>query len=152
VKDPVLTARERGAAPEETARQRRESNRAAGFVLEDPDVLCAMEAGGLGVFVPAKIGKSGLEQSVLSLARLGKLRRAADGILRDTALKLQNGAFPASPLRSALRTPCGHCDFQAVCGHEPGRGERWERGLRFGDAVRILDERYPDPGSEIPQI
>jgi len=109
-------------------------------VLEDADVLLAMEEGGLGLYLPAKMGKNGPEQGVLSLARLGKLRRAADDILAGMAVRMQGGAISAVPLRNAMFSPCGSCEYQAVCGHEPGSPEKMEAEMKFEDAVKLLDQ------------
>jgi ATP-dependent helicase/nuclease subunit B len=138
-RDPILAAGPRGVPPEEIERQKQAKSRAAGFVLEDADVLLAMEEGGLGLYLPAKLGKSGPEQGVLSLARLGKLKRAADGVLADMAGRMRCGEIPAVPLRNALFNPCGSCEYQAVCGHEPGGPEKMETEMKFEDAVKLLD-------------
>ena len=141
-RDPVLAAQSRDMPPEEIERQKQVKSRAAGFVLEDADVLLAMEEGGLGLYLPAKLGKNGPEQGVLSLARLGKLKRAADGVLADMAGRMRGGEIPAVPLRSAMFSPCGSCEYQAVCGHEPGGPEKIEAEMKFEDAVKRLDEEY----------
>ena len=69
VSDKVLAVKDRRQSQEEITEEKHKQARAAGFVLEDDDVLCAMEEGGLGLYLPAKLGKPG---NVLSLARLGK--------------------------------------------------------------------------------
>jgi len=143
-RDPVLAAQSRDTPAEEIERQKQAKSRAAGFVLEDTDVLLAMEEGGLGLYLPAKMGKNGPERNVLSLARLGKLKRAADGVLADMAGHMRGGAIPAVPLRNAMHTPCGSCEYQAVCGHEPGMPERMEAEMKFEDAVKLLDQYRED--------
>ena len=147
-RDPVLAAQARDMPPEEVERQKQARSRAAGFVLEDAGVLLAMEEGGLGLYIPAKMGRAGPEQGVLSLARLGKLKRAADDVLADMAGRQRRGEIPAAPLRSAMFSPCGTCEYQAVCGHEPGGPERMETEMKFEDAVKRLDEY----GEEYPTI
>ena len=141
-RDPVPSAQSRDMPAEEIERQKQAGARAAGFVLEDEDVLLAMEEGGLGLYLPAKMGKGGPEKNVLSLAQLGQLKRAADGVLADMAGRMRGGEVPAVPLRSAQYTPCGNCEYQAVCGHEPGMPERFERNMKFEEAVQVLEERY----------
>jgi len=138
-RDPVLAAGARDMPPGEIERQKQARSRAAGFVLEDADVLLAMEEGGLGLYLPAKLGKNGPERNVLSLAQLGKLKRAADGVLAGMAGRQRGGEIPAIPLRNAMYTPCGNCEYQAVCGHEPGSPEKMETEMKFEDAVKLLD-------------
>jgi len=141
-RDPVLTAQARDMPPEEVERQKQARSRAAGFVLEDADVLLAMEEGGLGLYLPAKLGKGGPEKNVLSLVQLGQLKRAADDVLADMTGRMRGGEIPAVPLRSALYSPCGSCEYQAVCGHEPGMAEKLENEMGFDEAVQVLEERY----------
>ena len=138
-RDPVLSAPSRDMTPEAAARAKQEQGRAAGFVLEDADVLLAMEAGGPGLYLPAKLGKNGPERNVLSLAQLGKLRRAADDVLADMAGRMRGGDIPAVPLRGAKSTPCGNCEYRAACGHEPGMRENFESNMSFDEAVERLD-------------
>jgi len=146
-RDPVLAAQARDMPPEEIERQKQAKGRAAGFVLEDADVLLAMERGGLGLYLPAKLGKNGPERNVLSLARLGKLKRAADGVLADMAGHMRGGDIPAVPLRGGQFTPCDTCEYQAVCGHEPGGPEKIEAEMKFEDAVKLLDQYGEDDQS-----
>jgi ATP-dependent helicase/nuclease subunit B len=141
-RDPVLAAQPRDMPPGEIERQKQAKTRADGFILEDADVLLAMEEGGLGLYLPAKMGKGGPEKNVLSLAQLGKLKRAADGVLAGMAGHMRGGDIPAAPLRSATYTPCGSCEYQAGCGHEPGMREKFESEMGFGEAVEALEERY----------
>jgi ATP-dependent helicase/nuclease subunit B len=142
-KDPVLAVGVRAQTPEEIAREKQDAARAEGFVLEDADVLCAMEEGGAGIFLPAKCGGDGaLENHVLSLERLGKLRRAVEDVLAQEVLALRAGTIPAAPLRSQTFSPCAWCDYQTVCGHEPGGAVRWETKMCFEEAVKRLDELY----------
>jgi ATP-dependent helicase/nuclease subunit B len=143
-RDPVLAAQARDMPPGEIERHKRARARAAGFVLDDADVLLAMEEGGLGLYLPAKMGRGGPEQGVLSLARLGKLKRAADGALADIAGRMRGGEIPAMPLRGAAHTPCGTCEYQAACGHEPGGPEKMEAEMKFEDAVKRLDDYGED--------
>lgn len=138
-RDPVLSSLAREMPPEEIERQKQEKTRADGFILEDADVLLAMEEGGAGLYLPARLGKGGPERNVLSLAQLGKLRRAADGVLAEMAGRMRGGEIPAVPLRSATHTPCDYCEYQAVCGHEPGMRERFGNEMKFEEAVEALE-------------
>jgi ATP-dependent helicase/nuclease subunit B len=138
--DAVLTVDNRYAPLEAIAKEQQSKARANGFILEDTDVLLAMEEGGAGLFLPAKLdSKNTLKQHVLSLARLGKLRQAAQDILAQQALALRAGSIPALPLRNGEHTPCGFCDYRAICGHEPGQAEKNASKLSFEQAVTLLD-------------
>jgi len=138
-RDPVLSGQSRDMPPGEVERQKQARTRADGFILEDADVLLAMEAGGPGLYLPAKMGKHGPERNVLSLAQMGKLRHAADGVLAEMAGKMRGGAIPAVPLRGEKSSPCDNCEYQAVCGHEPGMAKKFEGDMKFEEAVERLE-------------
>jgi len=140
--DKVITVKDRRQSQEEITKEKHAQARAAGFVLEDDDVLCAMEEGGLGLYLPAKLGKPG---NMLSLARLGKLRRAADEILAEEVVALQAGEIPALPLYRKKDSggisggPCEYCDYLAVCGREPGHAVKPRQELDFKTALERID-------------
>ena len=142
VSDKVLAVKDRRQSQEEITKDKHAQARAAGFVLEDDDVLCAMEEGGLGLYLPAKLGKT---SHMLSLARLGKLRRAADEILAEEVAALQAGKIPALPLYSRKNSggisggPCEYCDYLAVCGREPGHAVKFKQELDDKAALERID-------------
>ncbi|MDR0531729.1 MAG: exodeoxyribonuclease V subunit gamma [Oscillospiraceae bacterium] len=139
--DKVAAIKDRRCAEAELAKEKQSNARAAGFVLEDEEVLLAMEEGGLGLFLPAKLGGT---KNMLSLARLGKLRRAADRIFAEEAEALRAGNIAALPLfpkkGSQAKTPCDYCDYQAVCGREPEQPAKYAGGLSFDEALALIDE------------
>ena len=140
--DRVLSIKDRRLSQDEIAKEKQKQARAAGFVLEDDDVLCAMEEGGAGLFLPAKLGKPG---NLLSLARLGRLQKAADEILTEEIMSLQAGRIPALPLYRRKESagisggPCEFCDYLAVCGREPGHAVKFRQELSFKEAIERID-------------
>jgi len=142
VSDKVLAVKDRRLSNEEIAIEKQKQARAAGFVLEDDDVLCAMEESGAGLFLPAKLGRAG---NLLSLAQLGRLRKAADKILAEEVTALRAGEIPALPLYrkkdsiNLAKGPCEYCDFLAVCGREPGHAVKIRQELSFKEALGRID-------------
>ncbi len=92
-----------------------------GLLLDEPSVLQAMEWDMEGVFIPAKLTKSGkfdARSSVASLKRLGLLKRKIEKILAEMVKTLHSGDVAALPAVS--EDPCRFCDYRTVCRHENG--------------------------------
>jgi ATP-dependent helicase/nuclease subunit B len=106
--------------------------RRSGLILNDPNVLDAMEHVPLGsdarflpVRVSAKTGKI-TSDSLASAVQLGKLQKHIHRILRDIAREIGGGCIAADPwFRDEKRTACRFCDYASACHFEDGRrGER----------------------------
>ena len=107
-----------------------------GLLLNDDQVLQAMEPGVKGVFIPAEYKAHNTiydaHSSVATLAQLGKLGRRAKDLLLDMAQSLRAGDVDACPYTTA---PCAYCDYAAVCGHE---ADDRLREPRFDSADAVL--------------
>ncbi|MPM56193.1 ATP-dependent helicase/deoxyribonuclease subunit B [bioreactor metagenome] len=106
-----------------------------GLLLDDPEVLAAMERQGesrprfLPLKVSAKTGAIGGD-SLVSTERLGRLGRHIDGVLREICGEIAGGKITADPFwRSPQKNACLWCEYKAACHFEEGR---------FGDCRRYL--------------
>ncbi len=126
--------------------------RRKGLVLDDPDVLAAMEHPGeegirfLPVRVSAKTGAISGE-ALVSAARLGKLERHTNRILKAVSAEIAAGKITADPFwRGPERNACQWCDYAAACQFQEGRGGDHKRylptvrGEAFWQAVEQEDE------------
>ena len=97
-----------------------------GLVLDDPEVVRALEKNGKGIFLPVSIdpdGKtdSGRYDKLASLARLGNIRRHIEKTVVEMAEALYDGDIEASPLAvSGGMSPCDYCGYAAICRRERG--------------------------------
>jgi len=126
-RDPVLSTAERNRPTAQVEREKQRSSRPSGFFVEGTE-----ETQGL---------------HTLPQPSLGKLRRALDHVLAEMARNLRAGDIPALPLQDSddpARSICGWCDYQALCGREPGGREKHAAQMKHGDAIAYLDERYPE--------
>ncbi len=106
-----------------------------GMVLNNPDVINAMEHGAGGVLIPSKLGKNGSASgNVISLSSLYKLKEYIDGEIKDMAKSLYNGEIDANPIKNA----CDFCDYKSVCKRESGGKQRELKNYSFEDAVAAL--------------
>lgn len=121
--------------PEEERRKKIDAElRRKGLLLDDPEVLAAMEAPGeegfrfLPVRLSARTGTiSG--DSLVNAERLGKLARHIDTILANVGKELAAGVIHADPYwRGPDHNACRWCEYAAACQFEEGKGgdcRRW---------------------------
>lgn len=120
--------------------------RRRGIVLDDPEVLAAMEEPGeAGIrFLPVRLTKAGglTGEALVSAERLGKLARHTGRILEEIGRELAAGNIAADPFwRGPEHNACQWCDYAEACHFEEGRGgdcRRWlpsVRGEEFWQAV-----------------
>lgn len=90
-----------------------------GIVLDDPEVVVAMDESESGLFVPAKISKGELKGSLISLKQLEKLKKKADSVLAEMANALHSGEISARPAYGkSYKNVCEYCDYKSVCSYE----------------------------------
>ncbi|NCB62285.1 MAG: ATP-dependent nuclease subunit B [Clostridia bacterium] len=123
-----------------------------GLVLDDAEVVEAMEAAGEGAirFLPLKVSaKTGAitGDALVSAERLGKLKKHTERILREIGEELAAGNIAADPYwRGPEKNACRYCDYAAACHFEEGRGsdrKRWLPALdgeAFWNAVEDASE------------
>ena len=106
----------------------------SGLVLDDPEVLEAMEAfQGEGYrFLPLKVSKRTGEISgdaLVSAQRLGRLQKHIERVLEDICKEIAAGNITADPFwRGPEKNACRFCDYASACHFEEGRGgdcRRW---------------------------
>lgn len=143
-KSEVISA-DRHTTDEEMEREHQKTMKMNGLILEEPEVVEAMEPEARGVFIPAKKKKDGTfdkASSLASLARFGKLRRYVDDAVTAMADTLRTGQIQASPAEEGGRMACVLCDYQAVCKHEREDGKRSLDTVEKEEFYAHLDERY----------
>ncbi len=124
--------------------------RRKGLVLDEPEVLDAMEQPGeSGIrFLPVKISKSGAVSgdALVSAKRFARLERHVERVLRDICSELAAGNIAADPFwRGPDKNACRFCDYAAACHFEEGWGgdcRRWMSGMKaaqFWDSVEKAD-------------
>ncbi|BFK86591.1 helicase-exonuclease AddAB subunit AddB [Pseudoflavonifractor gallinarum] len=100
-----------------------------GLILDEPEVLSAMEhAGPEGIrFLPVKVSsRTGAitGDALVSAERLGRLERHISAILREIGAELAAGKIAADPFwRGPDHNACQWCDYAPACHFEEGRGE-----------------------------
>ena len=93
-----------------------------GLLVNDDDILHAMERDGKGVFIPVKLSqKGGWKGSGLeSLENFGKIERRIRELIVDMGNQLQGGKVAPNPAeaKDVMKETCKYCDYKGMCNRE----------------------------------
>ena len=133
----VLIAGVRGITEEDCRKTAREALRREGLVLDDEEVLRAMEDWGTGSpkFLPLKVDRSGALKSdyLVKAEQMGRLSHKVMETLEDIAAELASGNINADPYwRSSEVNACRWCEYAEACHFEECFGDRkvWQKPVR----------------------
>ncbi len=138
-KIPVIRV-ERDLPPEEMEKRRLATMKMNGLLLDDPEILKAMEPELEGVFIPAAMGTRGQWKkgaSLASLEQFGHLKQHIQRLLTAMAEHLHAGDIAALPAVGAT-DGCEYCEYHDVCGHERGDPIREIAALSREEALAAL--------------
>ena len=113
----VLVSAPANLSDAELERERSKALRRSGLLLDEPDILRAMEHGETPRYLPVSV-KNGVYggDCLAGAERLGRLSRHIDATLRSMASELRRGSIAADPyFRSSTDTACQLCDYRAAC-------------------------------------
>lgn len=134
---------------EELRRLRRKRYQARGLVSDDPDVIRAMDAVGLGL-IPAKLKKDGgvyKGAPVASPAQFRRLFAHLRRIVQACGEQILQGEAEVAPFRLGRATACQYCPFKPVCQFEPAVEAQEYRRLEKLDAPAVW-QRVAAAGGE----
>lgn len=112
-----------------------QDSKMSGMVLNNIDVIDAMEKDGTNVFIPAKLDKNGnAAGNVISIKSLELLRKKVNNNIRNMAKSLQSGEINALPTEKG----CDYCKYRDVCKREEDDEIREIENIGFKDALNML--------------
>ncbi len=119
----------------EIKKQAQNGYKMSGMVLNDFNVINAMEKNGKKVFIPAGFDKDGNPTgNVISLSSLQKLKERVNDLVKNMANELQNGKISIFPVEDG----CKYCDYKEVCKHEPDDEIREIESFNFKQGLEKL--------------
>lgn len=136
----VSAKRSTGAATIEKDLQK--ELRRSGLILQDPEVLQAMEHSALEkpIYLPISVKKDGtVTDGVASLEQLGKLGKYTDHLLRQIARELAQGNVDADPINLGQRSPCENCAYVSACYFRNGSGRDRQRYIKKRKADEVWE-------------
>ena len=131
----------------EAARSQQSSFRMNGLLLDDADVIAAMETDGKGLYIPVKAdGKNGIkaEGCLASLETYGRIFSYIDKKLINMAKSLYDGDIKRYPIKGGSEDACKYCDYKSACGFEEGRPYNQKTTVSHKNAVDLINSEEVD--------
>jgi ATP-dependent helicase/nuclease subunit B len=142
-RDEIL-AEERNISPEKLRLAREKTLRRSGLLLNDPEVLRAMEHESLTEphYLPVRVNREGgLSGSIADAAKLGKLGRYVERQLHEIEREVRRGNIDADPVcRSEEDSQCRFCPWASACHFEDGRDRDRLRYIRPVDEEQFWQQ------------
>ena len=90
-----------------------------GLILNDSDVLNAMEENINGTFIPVSLAKGMLKgaDSLATLEEFGKIFEKVDKMIGEMAKEIKSGKIEAVPLKGGSEDACRYCPYHSLCRH-----------------------------------
>ncbi len=146
---PVIRV-QRDLPPERIERERLATMRMNGLLLDDPEILSAMETDIAGLFIPASRtskGEISKTSSLASLEQFGRLQHRIAQLLTEMTQTLHRGDIRALPV-GGTQDGCRYCDYHDICGHETGDPLRMLIHRDLKEALRDLEQE--EQSEEVP--
>jgi len=124
-RDVILDA-PRNASADEISKKRVGEMRRSGLILNDPEIIEAMEGSEVKEYLPVKTSKDGnlTGDSLVSSKQLKMLSEHVSTMLEDAKTRIQSGDITCIPYYKNERdNACSYCDFSAVCGFDEEMGD-----------------------------
>ena len=135
---------ERAMSDEDIQKARDKLLRRQGLVLDEPEVLAAMEhTAGAYRFLPVSTGRSSSDYLVTP-EQMEVLDEYITAALRRAAGELAAGNIDADPYwHNADKNPCRWCDYKAACHFEEGCGDarRFRKGVKAAEFWQWMKDR-----------
>lgn len=142
---PVISA-SRGTPKEKIAEEAAKKLRMDGLVLDDVEIITAMEHSGQGKYIPVtlKDGAPSKRDHVVSADELTGIMQHIKTLVGAMAQELHGGDVSAVPLSGGYDA-CAWCPYAAVCGHEKDDATR---GMQQWDRDEVIRELKKGNGGE----
>ncbi len=129
----VLISAKADISDEEILSEKLKARRRSGLVLDDEEILRAMEDSDEPVYIPVSIKKGAYSgEGLASAERLGLLSRHIDETLREMAKEMHTGCIAADPyFRTQTENACHFCDYASAC-HFGGEEDK----IRYLDSLK----------------
>lgn len=118
-------------------RQKDKHYRMNGLILDDPQVIEAMDIHAAGIFIPQRTARSA--GSFMALEQLGQLCSKVEEQIKTMAEEIIKGRAEAMPTVSLTQSPCTYCEYFSICGFEQGDEIRHQVDVSLQKLLGIED-------------
>ena len=148
----VIVREKRGASEEKIRSDVQAELRRSGLLLQDAEVLRAMEHSALEkpVYLPITLKKDGtITDGVATAYQLGQLGKYTEHLLEQIAGELARGNVDADPVqRSQQDSACRYCAYASACYFRPGVGRDRRRYIRNTPTAQVWENMEKELGEE----
>ncbi|MBR7082297.1 MAG: PD-(D/E)XK nuclease family protein [Oscillospiraceae bacterium] len=132
----VIVKASRSITPEKLEREREKALTRKGLILDDPEVVRAMEDSDEPRYIPIKLKKDGADgDGLASLEQFGRLKRHIDRTLLEMGREIRGGEIGAEPyFKSNSDNACNYCEYFEACHFDERRGDSFRRLKKFKPA------------------
>ena len=143
-----LVSVKRGSTEEEINAERQKKCTMTGIVLDNSEVIKAMDSTESGTYIPVKYKGGQFVGSLIGLSQLEKLKEKADSVLSEMANALKSGNIEAVPsFGDSYKYVCDYCDYKAVCSYEDNIPQR----ILLDDDLKTVLENL-EKGDEADEV
>ena len=136
-RDVILNA-SRNATGEEIEKLRTGEMRRSGLILNDNEIIEAMEMGAVKEYLPVKTTKEGIltGDSLVSSKQIALLGEHIGGMMSRAKQEIKSGKNECTPyFKNENNNACSFCQYHAVCGFDEELGDK----RRFAPKMKIED-------------
>ena len=143
-----LVSVKRGSTDEEINAERQKKCTMTGIVLDNSEVIKAMDSTESGIYIPVKYKGGQFVGSLIGLSQLEKPKEKADSVLTEMANSLKSGNIEAVPsFGDSYKFVCDYCDYKAVCAYEDNIPQR----ILLDDDLKTVLENL-EKGDEMNEV
>ena len=109
---------DRNATKEQTRSHLEKNYKMRGVVLDNENVVKAMEEDIGGKYIPVNVNNDGSyskASKLMTADEFSAMKKYIDKIVGEMADNLTGGKIEASPLCNGSSSPCNYCDYYSVC-------------------------------------
>ena len=95
----------------------KEAQEREGMIIDDPDVISAMNIKYTPVYTPSKPDTitPTKQKYLFDEERFGKIMETVEGSVKRVADGMREGKISANPKPNGNRLPCEYCEFKPIC-------------------------------------
>jgi len=145
----VIISASRNSSEGEIAKLRKEEMRRSGLMIDDPQVLEAMEKGVVKDYLPVKSGGTGgyVGNGLVNAKQLTILSSHVNALMDKAREEIKNGVIECTPYyKNEQINACNYCDYHTVCrfDEESGDSKRFAGKMKSDDVWNILEYQYEE--------
>lgn len=141
---PTISA-EKNTPTDDIEDKKRKKLKMQGLILEDYEIIDAMEQTGAGNYIPAKLDKNGIKKSNFTLndMQFNAVLDYSSSLIASMTDTLFDGNVEADPLKTNS-LGCNFCPYKSVCGKEYTDKDSKKSDLDKNEVISLMTQEKED--------